>query len=505
LLLPPIPDKQIDSAISFGCRDGGREMPADGKRLGVQMSKRIGGVVALAAICALSLFLLNCGSSSSHPTGILYVLTQGNNGVGNNVSSFATDLNSGNLTLINSNAATCNPAGSSCGLPLDILLDPAGSNAFVLNQGFFTAIPPVAPTIYPYTVNSDGSLSAPGTSVTWSCGSGVSSCAYSDNPVAMASDSMGQFLFVIGQGSFPTPGYPNPSPYPSCPHVPTAENDVCPSISVFAIKGNTLTLANGSPFYLSKIPTGLSAVTFTPSGSNSAQELLFVSNNQDICSQNCIPPSPHNDNTVSEYIVNSDGSLTEQSNSPYAVAANNPVSVFAVNVGGTAGGLFVYVGKSDSNGGDIYPFQVCTVVGNLGCDAQDVQSNLMTPLQQTCPEPPCNQVPPSAVGKDPVQMLVDPTQNFLYVLSEGANTVYGFQINTSSGTLAAQNPANQQTGSEPVSMAIHPSVNNTGQFLYVSNSDSDSVSVFPLSTTTGSIGSQITVTAPAAPSGLAAH
>jgi hypothetical protein len=481
LLLPPIPDKQIDSASSFDLRDGGREMPADGKRLGVQMSKKIGGVVALAAICALSLFLLNCGSSSSHPTGILYVLTQGNNGVGNNVSSFATDLNSGNLTLINSNAATCNPAGSSCGPPLDILLDPAGLNAFVLNQGN---------SIYSYAVNSDGSLGAPTLATTLNAG-GL--------PVNMMRDDTGHFLFVAAEGEFPS--------RTDCPPRSSTDSSFagCPSISVFTIQGNMLTAATGSPLYVSKIPTGISPVVFTPSGSTTAQELLFVSNNLDICTVSCIPPSPHNDNTVSEYVVNSDGSLTEQSNSPYAVAANDPVSVFAVNTGGNAGGLFVYVGKTDANGGDVYPFQVCTVVGNLGCDAQDVQSNLMTPLQQSCTEPPCTQVPPTAVGKDPVQMLVDPTKNFLYVLSEGANTVYGFQINTSSGTLASQNPANQQTGSQPVSMAIHPSVNNTGQFLYVSNSDSDSVSVYSLSTTTGSMGSPLTVTAPATPSGLAAH
>src|ERR1700738_2898847 len=98
------------------------------------MSKKIGGVVALAAMCALSLFLLNCGSSSSRSSGLLYVLTQGSNGNGDAVSSFAIDLNSGNLSLINSNASTCAKAGT-CGLPLDIALDPTGAAAFVLNQG----------------------------------------------------------------------------------------------------------------------------------------------------------------------------------------------------------------------------------------------------------------------------------------------------------------------------------------------------------------------------------
>src|SRR5580704_12505824 len=104
------------------------------------MSKKIGGVVALVSLCALSLFLLNCGSSSSRPSGVLYVLTQGNNGIGNNVTSFSIDLGSGALSLVNSNASTCPTLATEktpqpCGNPLSILLDPSGATAFVLNQG----------------------------------------------------------------------------------------------------------------------------------------------------------------------------------------------------------------------------------------------------------------------------------------------------------------------------------------------------------------------------------
>ncbi|MBZ5613437.1 MAG: beta-propeller fold lactonase family protein [Acidobacteriia bacterium] len=481
------------------------------------MSKKIGGVVALAGLCALSLFLVNCGSSSSRPTGVLYVLTQGSNGVGNNVSTFAMDLNSGGLSLVNSNASTCPTAATGtnpnpCGLPVDILLDPTGATAFVLDQG---APPcpscspdsnnPIAPAIYPYTVGSDGSLSPLGTGLHRSCGTNVSNC--SDTATAMVRDAAGQFLFVIDYGSSPTPGYPTAnSPYPSCPHVPTAAYDVCPSISVFTMTSGTLKEA-GSPFYLSKIPSALSAITFTPPGSTSAQELLFVTNNQDICSQNCIAPSPHNDNTVSVYSVSSSGTLTEQPNSPYAVAAVNPLSVLAVNTnpaGQNSGGLFVYVGSEDSSGGHLYPFEVCTVVGSAGCTQQQVDQTLMFPLA-TCPAISC-EVPPSPAGKSPVAMVVDPTNNFLYVASEGSSQVFAFKINTTAGTLTALSPnPNLPTGSQPVSMALHPSVNNTGQFLYTSNSGSDNISGFSLSTTSGVMSSLPAVATPAAPSGMTAR
>jgi len=56
-----------------------------------------------------------------------------------------------------------------------------------------------------------------------------------------------------------------------------------------------------------------------------------------------------------------------------------------------------------------------------------------------------------------------------------------------------------------VSMAIHPTVNNTGQYLYVSNSNSDSITGFALSTTSGAMSSLPTVITPAAPSGIAVH
>ena len=161
----------------------------------------------------------------------------------------------------------------------------------------------------------------------------------------------GQFLFVINLRI----------PYPPPAGCPQTTTGVCPSISVFTMKQgspSTLTLASGSPFYLSKTPSSISAVDYTPPGSTTAQELLFVANNFDICTPpDCIPPSPHNDSTVSIYGVSSSGVLSEQPNSPYSVAATDPVSVQAVvtNPGSNTGGLFVYVGQG-AGVGSVYPF-----------------------------------------------------------------------------------------------------------------------------------------------------
>jgi hypothetical protein len=493
-------------------------------------------------VCALSSFLLSCGSSSSRPSGLLYVLTEGSNGIGTNITSYGINLDSGSLSLINSNASTCQPIGGSCGAPMNIVLDPTGASAFVLNQGIPCAevqvfdqkvmalewvcqsnppnppTPPTPPTIYPYPVNSDGSFGSSGTPIAWSCGAGstATTCTNSDVPVAMARDASGQFMFVIDQGSFPTPGFPTSSPSnPSCPHAPNTnltnqgQTDVCPSISVFQISASgtpTLTLAPGSPFYVSKMPTGLSTVTYTPVG-GSAQELLFVSNNQDVCTgQGCL--TPHNDNTVSVYTVSSTGTLAEQSTSPYPVAAVNPTTVIALNVaqeGATTPAVFVYVGTNGPSGGALSPFQVCTVVGQNNCGNTDVQNALLKPLVIACGQPPCNNVPPSAAGQNPVAIVPDPTNNFIYSLAEGSNQVFGFKINTTSGVLTALSPPNQPTGSQPVAMALHPIVNNTGQFLFTSNTNSSNISGFTLSPTSGAMSNGATTAAPATPTGMAAR
>jgi hypothetical protein len=466
------------------------------------MSKKLGVGVALAAVCALSVFLLNCGSSSSRPSGTVYVLTQGSNGLGSNVSSFALDLNSGTLSLINSNASTCPTAATNsnpepCGIPLDILLDPTGAFAYVLNQGTpcvqsgNTCVPtsanPVPPSIFTYTVNSDGSLSAPSSSgVTWTG---------ADTAVAMTRDAAGQFLYVIDQGVYTTQG--------NCPLNGSSDASFagCPSISVFAMqKGSaSLTLESGSPFYVSKVPTALSAIAVSSAGASAcgstSQELLFVTGSHDLLPQQV-------DNTVSLFCVSSSGTLTEQPNSPYAIAAIDPVSVLAVNTipaGQTgAGGVFVYVGSNGPGGGNVNPFEVCMVADSV-CSQQDVSENLMVPL--SCPTTSCI----VGAGQNPSKMLADPTNNFLYVMSQGSNQVFGFRIGTTSGTLTPLTPANEPTGAQPVAMALHPTVNNTGQFLYTSNAGSSNISGFTLDPASGSMSNPVTVIAPASPSGIAVH
>ncbi len=434
------------------------------------MSKKIGGVVALVGLCALSLFLLSCGSSSSRPSGLLYVLTEGSNGTGDNVSSFAIDLKSGNLSLINSNASTCTPAGGSCGLPLNIILDPTGATAFVLNQGIPSASTP--PTIYSYTVNSDGSLGTPTPAATLTSG---------DTAIAMTRDPAGKFLFVIDQGMDPSATNCQYQPQNGFPNIQ------CASISVFTMQSGSGSLSpvTGSPFPVGRIPTALSVVAFTPPGNAvlpcaTTTEFLYVTFNLD--------PALHNDNTLGAFCVDSTGEPKDLTppNLPYATQPD-PLSVLAVNTGENSGGLFVYVGNQGSVTGAVSVFQVCTAI-NTVCTAQDLTK--LVPVGS-----------PTSVGQNPVGMVVDPTNNFLYVVNEVSSNVYGFRIGTTAGTLTPLTPANLQTGSQPVAMAMHSS----GKFLYTSNNGSSNISAFTVSTTSGTMSSLAIVNSPSGPRGMAAR
>ena len=420
----------------------------------------------MAALCGLSLFLLNCASNVSRSSGLLYVLIQGSS----NVSSYAIDLNSGSLSLINSNASTCATASSktpvSCGFPLDIILDPSGATAFVLNQGTFNSVPagsPVAPSIYGYKVNSDGSLSAGGDV------SPSGAFAVGDLAVAMTRDAAGKFLLVVTQGFTPAPTTCNAAPAPAG----------CPQLYVFTTQPGSSSLSLASQTALSRVPTGI-AVIAGPSGSL----LLYVTGNRDLVT------GRNDDNTLSEFAVDASGKLTEyrdpNTGLPYTTPGN-PSAVLAVTTApvGGSGGTFVYVTSVAAN--SVSAYQLCTTP-SANCTTQDVTNFRLLPVGT-----------PTNAGSSPVAMVADPKSNFLFAASENSSQVFGFRINGTQGTLSALSPANMSTGSSPIALAMH----STGRFLFVSNNQSSNISSFNVDTTSGAMSSPITITTSnAQPAGL---
>ncbi len=415
------------------------------------MSKRTGVVVAVLGMCALSLFLASCGSSSNRPIGLLYVVSQAEN----NVSSYAIDLNNGNLSLITENMVSTCPS-TPCQVPLTISLDPTAATAFVLNQN----------SISGYTIGSDGSLSAPTTVAPM----GTTATVPAGPMMEMVRDTAGAFLFVISPGVLPSAM--------DCSN-PVVTDASCPSISVFSTKPGSTTLTSASTTLMNRVPTALSAITFTPPGATTAETLLFVTSNLDLTSM-------HNDNELSVYAVDSTGNLTEQPNSPYTTQVN-PGVVLAVNtnpVGQTTGGVFVYVGSQGAVTGSVSAFQLCTQIssGTVSCTVPDVTNNLLLAVGT-----------PISVGMNPRAMLVDPSNSFLYVACTGSNAVYGFHMTTGTGLLNALTPGLMPTGASPVGLAMHPNYNAGAEFLYVSNNTGGSITGFQVAITTGTLTSPQTV------------
>ena len=422
------------------------------------MSKKISGLFLLLPFLGLSLFLINCGSSSSRPAGVLYVLSQGES----NVGLFAIDLGSGRLSLINKTSPTETT-------PSTIILDPSGTVAYVLNTG--------SNSITTYTVTSDGSLSAP-----------TSTALPIANSVAMTRDAAGTFLFVVSQGTVllqpGKAGCAHAQPDPGCA--------ILPAVTVFAIQSGSTTLTQvGNPTNLDQVPTSVAAATVTTTLADNTQltkTLLYITNVVDL-----IPLQ--DDNTVAAYQVDAtSGAVTSQTNPPYPTGSvPSAVLVVQTTPTGGSGGLFVYVANSGSGSGanSVSIFQVCTQL-NATCTSQDVtaSNNTLIPVGN-----------PVSVGLNPVAMTVDPTNNFLYVVNHGSSTVSAFRINPTTGELSALNPSSVSTGSSPVAITMHSS----GKFLYVSNNASSNISGFDVSTTNGALSNATDVTSSAQPAGLVAR
>lgn len=412
------------------------------------MFRKTGGIVVLIALLGLSVFLVNCGSSNSRPSGLLFVVSQG----AALVDSYAINLGNGDLSQLHTGAGTCTTPP--CGFPLNIVLDSTGGKAFVLNQGDSAALVP--PSIYGYSVNSDGSLSGAG-DVTTSLGVFTAG----DTAVGMTRDAGGKFLFVVTQGNQPA---------------------LPPQLIVFGMQaGSTSLTAVGTPLALSRIPTSVAAITFTPP-QGTAQTLLYVTGIKDLVA--------HNDNTLSEYAVDAAGNVTEQTAGGSPVITGT-VPAAALPVFTQASDLFVYVtdGFPDNN---ITFFGVCTAQTS-SCSAADVANHKIVPTGT-----------PVTVGLSPLQMITDPTSNYLYVANSGSATVSSFRINPNTGALTGLNPLTVSTGTTPVALSMHPN----GEFLYVSNSGSGSgtgsVSGFSVNINDGTLSGGLQISSSAQPAGLVA-
>jgi len=107
---------------------------------------------------------------------------------------------------------------------------------------------------------------------------------------------------------------------------------------------------------------------------------------------------------------------------------------------------------------------------------------------------------PFPAGLHPVAAAIDPSGQFLYVVNQNSNTVTGYKIAHTDGKLTtlANSPFN--TGAGPVAIGISP----TNKFLYVSNNSANTISTFSIDPPSGNIGpTSATVSTGAQPAGIA--
>ena len=366
-------------------------------------------------------------------TGTLPRFTYVTNSTDNTISLYWISANTGQL-LGNGYISTGGTGADS------IALAPAGPFAFVANQGSNTvsafSVDPVAGRLTPVS----GSPFAAGTS---------------PQSVAVAS---GQFLFTANSGSNdisaftidPMAGVLTPvtgSPFsagtapqsvavaPAGAFLYTA-NATSNDISGFSIDpmAGALTPVPGSPFTAGANPR---SVVISPSA-----QFLFVVN--------------HDSNTVSGFGIGVAGGLTAVPGSPFATGGTGAVAVTT-----DAAGKFLYVANRDSN--DVSAFTIDGVTGALTAIAGS----------------------PFAAGALPRSVSVEPANAFLYVGSEGSNVTV-LALDPATGALSSASAARAR--GQAVSIAILGGANPVTpapQFAYTANSGSNDVTGYSVAPSSG--------------------
>lgn len=421
------------------------------------MSKRFWllGVGVLVSIGVL----LACGSNYNRSQdGLLLVGSQGSS----LIETFSFTLSNGHVSAIaNSPSDTGNQTCVLNGSPSNMVIDPKGAYAYVIFNKSTQCPNATQFGIATFSVGSDGNVKQ------------VGGLTADTNPVTLAMDSAGKFLFVAEGASGLVHSYAIGS-----------------GGSLSAVAGS-FTFINGTGFQTPNIVAIAPSPTVFPGiGLNGTQN--------SVCSvpQN-IPPTAEFlyaadsvNNVVWEFAVNtSSGALGNppgRTSVAYFAADQVPAGV-AVD----PCDRFVYVSNSQSN--KVNGYLICATV------------QLPTP----CPFADGSLVPVAgspfslsgnANGAGPI--VVDPYGNNVYVVGALSNTVSPLKISPISGALTAMSPPVVVTGDhamQPGAIVIRPDDN----WMFVSNFNAATVSQFSITPATGQLSAAAPIPTDNYPWGLA--
>lgn len=359
--------------------------------------------------------LIACSSSnisSSSTIADLIFTSQGDMSVESNQVNLSTGL----LTMVGAEVTT----GPSS-MPVAIKFTPDGKAAFVINKG---VLPSGTDSIATYSVNGDGSLSSSGPNV----------ASGGANPVGMAIDPNGKFLFVANEG---TGGVSGTS-----------------TVSVYAISGATVTLS-------STIPTDdfASAVAASPTGN-----FVYVTNT--------IGVSPIFQGEVTQYSFDSTtGALSKVGSyftgtTPAGVAitpkgqylyisnfGSNNISGFMIASDGTLGAT---PSSPYSLGSGVGPKAIVADPVEDFLYVADYSSNQVSGFKISAASGALTALTPNAVstGFGPTDLAMDPTGVYLYTTNIASASLSGFHVNTTTGALGPlANPFS--VPGQPSAIALH--------------------------------------------------
>ena len=428
----------------------------------------LGSVLVLAALG----MLLACSSLYNRSADGLMLVGSAGSAL---IQTFSFSLASGTTTVIsNPTSDTTNLTCVLPGIPGQMLLDPAGTFAYTIITSV-NPCPGSANGILALKVNPDGTIAKSGT------------VTPDPNPIALTMDSAGKFLFVAeGLG---TVAAANQGSQIACqqtlPPPPTAPMyGVC----IYAIGSGgsltnvaqTFTLIPQAGFQTSNFVALALTPTIFPGVIDGTQTAACL--NQAAPTTEYLYMVDQPNNAVWQFSVDIASGLITPSPIPVVATDQIPAGV-AVD----PCNRFVYV--TDSLSGKLSAYTICNATALPPCPNPDGH---LLPV----PNSPFALNGPTV---SPGPVVVDPLGNNVYVVDSGGNRIFTFHIGQVTGAVTAGNPPTVATGQMPTQIAIR----SDGNWMFVSNFNSGTVSQFSITPATGALSPFPDITTDNQPTGIA--
>jgi len=397
---------------------------------------------------------VSCGSSGR--SALVYLVSQGSSP--GTISAYKLDLKRGTLHSDNGALVATGKSVNTGTQPTNLLFDPSNTFAFVTDFGSpvdtGTDNSKKNGDVAAFSIAKDGTLTSVGTT-----SFPVDDCL-SSNPVALAMDSQGKFLFVAVQTFY------NVNGSASCPSNPSNGTPGPGYVAVFPVSSGTLGTMVSAPIPVPAAPAGTN--TPEPTAVAVANTLNYVYVTDGV------------NNTVVGYAYDTTSGALASIPGQFVDVGKVPRAVLS-----PPAGTFLYVANSGSD--DIYEFFI------------NADGSLMPITNATVPVP---------VGVGPVAMLTDPSAKYLYALANVGSQISSFKINLVTGALSAvgTNGGTVSTGANPVAFTIRSDGSTDGNFWVItSNFGANSVSTYFLNGSTGALSANPQLTGPVAPYGIASR